>query len=250
METKMADFQQPRWVQEIQKYLFVKSQFALWGNINDIYVIESEGGTAFQPLADSLVKILLPHKYDLVMEFTPLTGFRTLHAARQENQEKAPPKTEGVLTLQAAADLLEKTSRPGRPLSATLLNFSLRLPDICRRDIDEFYYRLYRLSLASRPSRPRPRRGAARTSPATTCSSGSWTRRTTSRPGTPWTTPWSAPSPSPSRTTRPGRSRWSSSPPPSPGTPTWARGSGRPGRPSFWTRRTGFSAGRSTTSPS
>jgi DNA polymerase III delta prime subunit len=150
----MADFQQPRWAQEIQKYLFVKSQFALWGNINDIYVIKSEGGTSFQPLADSLVKILLPHKYELVMEFTPLTGFRTLHAARQENREKAPPKTEGVLTLQAAADLLEKISRPGRPLSATLLNFSSRLPDICKRDVDEFYYRLYRLSLASQPALP------------------------------------------------------------------------------------------------
>jgi energy-coupling factor transporter ATP-binding protein EcfA2 len=149
----MQDFQQPRWVQEIEKYLFVKSQFAVWGNIRDVYALACGDTVTFQPLAETLVSILVRFQYESVLEYTPLSGFSVLHQAKAAG-EVVPESGEQAFTLAAAADRLEKLSAPGRPLSAVLLNFSSRLPDVCERDVNEFYYRVFRLSQTGKPALP------------------------------------------------------------------------------------------------
>ncbi|MDR2354354.1 MAG: AAA family ATPase [Deltaproteobacteria bacterium] len=147
----MNIFQQPRWAQEIEKYLFVKSQFAIYGNIQDIYALKYEENT-FLPLSDSIVKILSNHKYDIILEYTPLRGFKNLYISKENGL--VSKNNPDALTLSATADILEQLSLPGQPLSAVLLNFSSRLPAICPRDIEEFYYRIYSLSQSSVPSLP------------------------------------------------------------------------------------------------
>ncbi|MDR2612474.1 MAG: AAA family ATPase [Deltaproteobacteria bacterium] len=159
----MTAFQEPRWAQEIQKYLFVKSQFVLWGNIRDIYALDVDGAAEFHNLSDSLVRILARFSYGTILGFSPLSGFQALTrpgapgAGRAaEDAAAAPPAS----SLAEAAEAIEALCAPGKPLSAVTINFGSRLADVFRQDADEFYFRMFRLSQASVPALPRPRPGA------------------------------------------------------------------------------------------
>ena len=39
----MREFQMPKWSRELVRFLPAKSQFILWGNINDVYPVELNG---------------------------------------------------------------------------------------------------------------------------------------------------------------------------------------------------------------
>ncbi|MDR1314275.1 MAG: AAA family ATPase [Deltaproteobacteria bacterium] len=181
----------PRWAQEIEKYLFVRPQFTVWGNIRDIYALDFDGSAEFLTLSDSLVRILRRNGYGTVLDYRPLAGFRTLlPECREEGASweggtaergakassglaaglagpaapcpapapapagaagpaagRAPaPGPPPALTLSAAAAAIERLFRPGRSPAAVILNFSSRLPDVCRQDVEEFYYLMSALS--------------------------------------------------------------------------------------------------------
>jgi energy-coupling factor transporter ATP-binding protein EcfA2 len=165
----MDDFRKPRWAQEIEKYLYVKSQFVLIGNVSDIYALEGGDDAHFNPLSDSLVSILRKKKYEVILDYTPLTGFRELYIPKNEKNENIydiPIKDR--VTLSSAWELINNLSQPPRkigekreekPLTAILLNFSSRLPDVNPQDVQEFYYKMYKLSQTGLPSRVKMEEG-------------------------------------------------------------------------------------------
>jgi DNA polymerase III delta prime subunit len=168
-KNKMDDFRKPRWALEIEKYLYVKSQFVLTGNLHDIYALEGGPNPDFLSLSESLVKILREKKYEVVLEYTPLSGFRELYVPKDKTGEKIYKiQTNNRVTLSSAFELINDLRQPpkkvgdkyeDKPLTAVLLNFSSRLPDINPQDVQEFYYKMYRLSQSWMPARVKFEKG-------------------------------------------------------------------------------------------
>jgi hypothetical protein len=55
----------PKWAREIGRFLSVKPQFALWGNVFDIYPLKIEDSVVILPLYDYLRRLLAEADYDV-----------------------------------------------------------------------------------------------------------------------------------------------------------------------------------------
>jgi ATP-dependent Clp protease ATP-binding subunit ClpA len=68
----------PRWLRDLTRFLPLKSQFALTGNVRDLQ-IRSQGGRAMAaPLGDVLAAALMEAGYAEVIRYDPLNGFTLL----------------------------------------------------------------------------------------------------------------------------------------------------------------------------
>lgn len=77
-----ADYEQPRWLRDLLRFLPLKSQFVLSGNVRDFQLTEISAGTvAAQPLTAVLASELTRAGYDQVLLYDPLTGFRLIGGA-------------------------------------------------------------------------------------------------------------------------------------------------------------------------
>ncbi|MDD2715801.1 MAG: AAA family ATPase [Candidatus Wallbacteria bacterium] len=68
----------PKWAREIVRFLSIRPQFALWGNIYDIYPFEKDGRIVTFKITDYLREILKSEGFDLILEYEPLYGFSML----------------------------------------------------------------------------------------------------------------------------------------------------------------------------
>lgn len=76
-----ASYEQPRWLRDLLRFLPLKSQFVLSGNVRDFQLTEvSPGVVAAQPLTAVLATELTRAGYAHVLLYDPLTGFRLLGA--------------------------------------------------------------------------------------------------------------------------------------------------------------------------
>src|SRR5882757_8895725 len=74
-----AGYEQPRWLRDLLRFLPLKSQFVLSGNVRDFQLTEVGRGTvAAQPLTAVLATELTRAGYAHVLLYDPLTGFRLL----------------------------------------------------------------------------------------------------------------------------------------------------------------------------
>lgn len=73
----------PKWAKEILRFLSVKSQFLLWGNVYDVYQIEYEGSITTLKIFDHIKQLLSDFDYNLILNYEPLIGF-TLISSNQE----------------------------------------------------------------------------------------------------------------------------------------------------------------------
>lgn len=160
-----AEFTPPRWAQELPRYLGVKPQYVLWGNIHDIYPIQLSGNLTTLPLAPYLKELLQAEGYDLVLRFEPLFGFSLL-AGDAESFKKISgiaidSREQKEATLLRTAEILEKIETQRNFSVATLFSFGSRLMEAStQQERNEFFYRIYRLGITSVPFLPQGKNGS------------------------------------------------------------------------------------------
>ncbi|MDR1607398.1 MAG: AAA family ATPase [Deltaproteobacteria bacterium] len=143
-----AETASPKWVREIQRFMGVKSQFILWGNIHDVYPILVDGQVTVGALDILLRKILEDLGFQYLFQMEPFR-FATLMGDPQESGLD-PPKPTDVLTLTRAADLAGRIVRLNQPAALMILHGS-RLEALCPQELAKFQYELFHLSIHSRP---------------------------------------------------------------------------------------------------
>ncbi|AQL37550.1 AAA family ATPase [Pseudomonas syringae] len=133
----IAIFESPRWLRDLLRFLPLKSQFVLSGNIRDLQASEVTPGTVTaQSFNQTLCNALLDAGYTQVIAWDPVSGFRTIdkpgsaHEAGQTLlQELGLTPVNGAAP--AGIDLLGATlprlaGRAGEPI-ALIIDFASRL---------------------------------------------------------------------------------------------------------------------------
>jgi hypothetical protein len=146
----------PKWAREIERFLPIKSQFMLYGNVNDVYPAEISGGVATLGMADYLRELLCGNGYDLVVKYEPLNGFSLLsgETAAFERTARERLDADGALpaTLEKAAGIAVDLVSGAEGRTALVVRFASRLADILdEREVKAFFYRLFRLSIEASP---------------------------------------------------------------------------------------------------
>lgn len=130
-------FERPRWLRDLLRFLPLKSQFVLSGNIRDLQACEIAPGTVTpQSFNQTLCEALLDSGYSQVLSWDPLTGFRVLIRPGMDPSEGQSLLGELGLTPEegvapAGVDLLGATvqrlvNRAGAPV-ALIVDFASRL---------------------------------------------------------------------------------------------------------------------------
>ncbi|MGH1591340.1 AAA family ATPase [Methylobacterium phyllosphaerae] len=160
-------FERPRWVKDILRYLPLKPQFVLSGNVRDHHLLEiAPGAVTAQPLPAVLAHELYAAGYAHVVVYDPIQGFRAI--ARPGESPGGGASLLSDLGLQPAGhgaaaaglDLFAETlarlaQRAGEPV-ALLADFASRL--IIRHDVltPSEHQAFTRTLLASHIARARP----------------------------------------------------------------------------------------------
>lgn len=72
-------YERPRWMRDLLRFLPLKAQFVLSGNVRDLQLVElTPGVVAAQPLTATLAIELKRHGYGYVVAYDPIGGFRVL----------------------------------------------------------------------------------------------------------------------------------------------------------------------------
>lgn len=64
----------PRWARDIDESLAVRSQFVLWGNIRDVFPLETSGETLLVPVRECLWRTLSRSGYECLVVYDPIDG--------------------------------------------------------------------------------------------------------------------------------------------------------------------------------
>ncbi|WP_050591605.1 AAA family ATPase [Pseudomonas brassicacearum] len=133
----IAIFESPRWLRDLLRFLPLKSQFVLSGNIRDLQACEVAPGTVTaQSFNQTLCNALLDAGYTQVIAWDPVSGFRVVdnpgcapEAGQTLLQELGLTPVNGVAP--AGIDLLGATlprlvGRAGEPI-ALIIDFASRL---------------------------------------------------------------------------------------------------------------------------
>ncbi|KJR41442.1 ATPase AAA-2 domain-containing protein [Candidatus Magnetoovum chiemensis] len=145
----MNDLITPKWAKEIDRFLTVKPQFALWGNIYDVYPININGSATTLKMLVYLKTLLTADGYSLILSYEPLTGIKLLEGSpelfktiTEENIDKNNPLKCTPLRL---ADTLDRLVCSNKAYSAVIISYASRIADIAGNDVNEFYYRMFTL---------------------------------------------------------------------------------------------------------
>lgn len=184
---RTATFEKPRWLRDLLRFLPLKSQFVLSGNVRDLQASEVAPGVITpQPFNLNLRDELLAAGYAQVLSWDPLGGLRVLLAPGSEPAQADNLLRElGLTPVDGAApaglDLLAATlprlvERQGAPL-ALIVDFASRL--VIRNDaLSAAEHQLFTqaLVLSHQARSRRPGNSARRSS---TAFSGWWKRKAT-----------------------------------------------------------------------
>ena len=148
----------PKWIKELKRSVSINSQFMLWGNIYDIYPLQTKEGLRPLKLSQYLAETLANEDYHLVLYFEPLYGLSMLHGnetdfknATGETFTKDKPIE---MTLVNFVKILEQINENREISVATIFNYSSRTTESCCPKItNEFYYKTFRLLQNSTPKK-------------------------------------------------------------------------------------------------
>ncbi len=146
--------QKPKWAREIERFISIKSQFILWGNIYDIYPYQKNETIIPLNLTNYLSNLLGENSYKLIVQYEPLEGFSILRGEEEDFTTITGKKFKnGYLqsSLPNSMQIIEKLLTNNQIYSTIILNFSSRLVDIANNDVNEFYYKTFRLLQNSTP---------------------------------------------------------------------------------------------------
>lgn len=74
-------FEKPRWLRDLARFLPLKSQFVLSGNIRDLQAYEvAPGALTPQPFNQVVCNTLLESGYAQVLSWDPISGFQCLNS--------------------------------------------------------------------------------------------------------------------------------------------------------------------------
>lgn len=97
MDEVTSDDIRPRWVRDLTRFLPLKSQFVLTGNVRDLQIRTVGGVATTAPLSDVLSSSLAQAGYADIVRFDPLKGFEVL--PRPDGQTDDPDGLLGRLGL-------------------------------------------------------------------------------------------------------------------------------------------------------
>jgi energy-coupling factor transporter ATP-binding protein EcfA2 len=164
-------YTKPRWLRDLLRFLPLKSQFVLSGNVRDLQTQEvSPGVIAAVPLLTVLSAELVRAGFAQSLVYDPVAGFRVL------GQSETPPDAENVLqgfglvpsngAAPAGSDLLaatlERVVTSDGPPTALIVDFASRLlsrSDHLSAAEQQLFTRALVLSQTSRPRPVGPNRG-------------------------------------------------------------------------------------------
>jgi hypothetical protein len=158
-------YRAPRWLRDLQRFLPLKSQFVLTGNIRDLQLIEASPGQVVPvPLATALATQLIAKGYRHVVAYEPTSGFQIAPSLSSPGGGDALLSHLGLTPAEGIApaglDLLAATlgpvvSYPEGPI-ALLVDFASRL--IVRNELLQPHeHQLFtRAQVLSHTARPRP----------------------------------------------------------------------------------------------
>lgn len=130
--------QKPRWVRDLLRYLPLKSQFVLTGNIRDHQAFEMTPGSFMpQPLVAYLATELSRAGFEHVISFNPVHGFRSVEIATgnllsessilKELRVDGQSNTDAKSLMDVFANTIERiVVRPGLPV-ALIADFASRM---------------------------------------------------------------------------------------------------------------------------
>ncbi|MDR1966910.1 MAG: AAA family ATPase [Synergistaceae bacterium] len=153
--TPRSDYK-PKWAREIERFLSIKSQFLLYGNVNDVYPASLGGTVATLGMADYLKELLAGKGYALMAQFEPMAGFSLLSGDgemfRRISGERHDRDGAQPCSLEKAADVASKLTECADGHAALILRFASRIEDLYEEsERCAFFYRMYRLSIESQP---------------------------------------------------------------------------------------------------
>lgn len=64
----------PKWLRDLDQSLSVRSQFVLWGNVRDLYLMPDGAETVYLPLVDTVWEALSASDYEFLLLFDPIDG--------------------------------------------------------------------------------------------------------------------------------------------------------------------------------
>ncbi len=141
-----------RWAKEISLYMSSIPQFILHGNVYDIYPYKVNDVVVPYTLRNYLSEFLTKQEgFGLVLVFEPLYGFKVL-AGTEDLAKKAGIRRLEEKSLANVADMLYEVVNNKEVRTGVIIDFSSRLPQVNGREIDEFYYKTFRLSMEAVPS--------------------------------------------------------------------------------------------------
>ncbi len=141
-----------RWAKEISLYISSIPQFILHGNVYDIYPYKVNDVVVLYTLRNYLSEFLTKQEgFGLVLVFEPLYGFKVL-AGTEDLAKKAGIRRLEEKSLANVADMLYEVVNNKEVRTGVIIDFSSRLPQVNGREIDEFYYKTFRLSMEAVPS--------------------------------------------------------------------------------------------------
>jgi len=143
-----------RWMQEIKRFLPVKPQYLLWGNIYDVYPFVNNplNPPMTLKLGDFLKNSLKEAgNYRLFLEYTPLVGFRLMEGDPEIFQRitscSISPDLPLHVTLVKSLEIIERLLRSQETHSVMIMNMASRYRLLEREEVlNEFHYRMFSLS--------------------------------------------------------------------------------------------------------
>lgn len=164
-------FELPKWAKEILRFNSIKSQFILEGNVYDVYPIEikytinqTDQGLVSEEtkeivtlrLVDFLGILMTQYeKYDMVVSFEPIFGFKLVKGDPESFKKfvRENPNKDGFVPaiLSRAYEAIEGMVNTSDFHIVVIINFASRLREVAERDIQEFYYKMFRLSQNALP---------------------------------------------------------------------------------------------------
>jgi energy-coupling factor transporter ATP-binding protein EcfA2 len=142
--TDLAIFERPRWLRDLLRFLPLKPQFVLSGNVRDLQLVELAPGTVTaQPLAAALANNLHHAGYARTLIYDPVSGFRAQslpgegpHAAAEllsQLQLQAGADGTAPASLELFAEVLQRAvTLTGEPF-AIIVDFASRM--VVRHDV-------------------------------------------------------------------------------------------------------------------
>ncbi|MBF0546607.1 MAG: ATP-dependent Clp protease ATP-binding subunit [Candidatus Riflebacteria bacterium] len=148
-----------RWMQEIKRFLPVKPQYILGGNINDVFpfTIQPDSAPVTLSLRDYIRGCLKTvGQYNLFVEYQPIIGFRLIEGSEESfkkittysiSSDKPVPAT-----LSKAAEIIERLVKSTEARCVIIMGMASHYRLLEREEVyNEFFHRMYALSQETSP---------------------------------------------------------------------------------------------------